>query len=592
MPCCAPARGCGSWPPAASRWASPARRRSGCRRCRSRQRLTAPTVAGPPDGDDLRRGLDGARRRRTVATSSESEAVRLFVERARAAAPAFALTDRNARGRGADLPAPGRDPAGDRAGGGARRGPQPGADRGPAGRPVPPADRRQSDGPAALPDAAGADRLEPRPARRARAGPVAPAGGVRRRLDPRGGRGGLRGRRARAGRDPRPPVGAGGEVAGADRRARRRGPLPVPGDAPGVRGREAARRRRGGDRCASGTATGSSRSPSGPSRSWPGRGRWRGCSGSTRSTTTCARRWPGRSSAGDAEGGVRLAGALFRFWSTRGFFSEGHRWLAELLSTLGVPPSSEAAARARAKALQAAGRLAATPATTTPRTASSRRRSPSPASTTTGPASPAGTHGLGCLARVRGDYAAARALSFEALGAVQELGDAQGVAETPVVPRRRRLLPGRPAGRRVPLRGEPGRLSGAGQPAGHRRVAQQSRRGRPGAGRSRQARRLEAESLASRDEIGDRERVAIALAALAGVAAAQGAPERALRLAAAAMALREAIGKSVPRRLAGQIRALAGARAAGVDAERRRGGPGRRGGDAARRGDRVRARRR
>ena len=68
---------------------------------------------------------------------------------------------------GEDLPAPGRDPARDRAGGGAGGGAQPGADRGSPGRPVPLAVRWEPDGPAALPDAARPDRLEPRPARRA-----------------------------------------------------------------------------------------------------------------------------------------------------------------------------------------------------------------------------------------------------------------------------------------------------------------------------------------------------------------------------------------------------------------------------------------
>jgi non-specific serine/threonine protein kinase len=46
------------------------------------------------------------------------------------------------------------------------------------------------------------------------------------------------------------------------------------------------------------------------------------------------------------------------------------------------------------------------------------------------------------------------------------------------------------------------------------------------------------------NEIGDRSRVAFALAALGGVAAFQGEPTRALRLGAAATSIREAIGES------------------------------------------------
>ena len=68
---------------------------------------------------------------------------------------------------------------------------------GPAGRPLPAADRRQPDGAAAPADAARDARLELRPADRAGAGAAAAAGGLRRRLDARGGRGGRRGRRHR-----------------------------------------------------------------------------------------------------------------------------------------------------------------------------------------------------------------------------------------------------------------------------------------------------------------------------------------------------------------------------------------------------------
>ena len=47
------------------------------------------------------------------------------------------------------------------------------------------------------------------------------------------------------------------------------------------------------------------------------------------------------------------------------------------------------------------------------------------------------------------------------------------------------------------------------------------------------------------NEIGDRERVAYALAALGGVAALQGESRRALRLAATAASIRESIGETV-----------------------------------------------
>ena len=89
-------------------------------------------------------------------------------------------------------------PLAHRAGGGAGAVADGRADRRAAGRPLPPADRRQPHRAAAPADAARADRLELRPADASRSGvAAAAAGGLRRRLDARGGRGGLRRRRRR-----------------------------------------------------------------------------------------------------------------------------------------------------------------------------------------------------------------------------------------------------------------------------------------------------------------------------------------------------------------------------------------------------------
>ncbi|HMA35978.1 MAG TPA: tetratricopeptide repeat protein, partial [Chloroflexia bacterium] len=55
----------------------------------------------------------------------------------------------------------------------------------------------------------------------------------------------------------------------------------------------------------------------------------------------------------DYEGAARLAGALGRFWIVRGYWSEGRRWLEQLLAT-GAP----LARPLRARVLQAAGTLA------------------------------------------------------------------------------------------------------------------------------------------------------------------------------------------------------------------------------------------
>jgi non-specific serine/threonine protein kinase len=60
------------------------------------------------------------------------------------------------------------------------------------------------------------------------------------------------------------------------------------------------------------------------------------------------------SGAGDAEAGLRLAAALWRFWDMRGYLAEGRRWLEGLLAS----PEAQAPTRERAKALRALGYLA------------------------------------------------------------------------------------------------------------------------------------------------------------------------------------------------------------------------------------------
>ena len=125
----------------------------------------------PPPGD-------ACRSTRRCASSSTGPLARQ---------PGFALTDAERAGGGADLPPAGRHPAGHRAGGGAGAGAAGGADRRAAGRPLPAADRRQPHGAAPPADAAGADRLELRPAHRAGAdcccagSPCSPAAGRWRR---------------------------------------------------------------------------------------------------------------------------------------------------------------------------------------------------------------------------------------------------------------------------------------------------------------------------------------------------------------------------------------------------------------------------
>jgi predicted ATPase/DNA-binding CsgD family transcriptional regulator len=60
----------------------------------------------------------------------------------------------------------------------------------------------------------------------------------------------------------------------------------------------------------------------------------------------------GRCLAHDADGGLRLAGSLWRFWQVRGPLGEGQRWLEQLLARTGAPTVG------RVRALLGAGSLA------------------------------------------------------------------------------------------------------------------------------------------------------------------------------------------------------------------------------------------
>lgn len=90
--------------------------------------------------------------------------------------------------------------------------------------------------------------------------------------------------------------------------------------------------------------------------------------------------------AGDSETCLRLAGALRWFWYLRGYWSEGRGWLERALTL----PGADVPTRARARAL----------------------------------------YGAGELARLQGDRAAARQLLEEALHIWREQGDRRGVAYT------------------------------------------------------------------------------------------------------------------------------------------------------------------
>ena len=120
--------------------------------------------------------------------------------------------------------------------------------------------------------------------------------------------------------------------------------VPHAGDGARVRPRAARGRRGRGGR------------PAGPRRALPGpgggggagvvrrRGGGRGSTGWRRSTTTCAAALRWALDRGETETALRLGGALWQFWYIRGHLGEGRRWLEEALARSGLPRRAGAAA--------------------------------------------------------------------------------------------------------------------------------------------------------------------------------------------------------------------------------------------------------
>ncbi len=132
---------------------------------------------------------------------------------------------------------------------------------------------------------------------------------------------------------------------------------------------------------------------------------------------------------GEAAVALRLGGALWRFWDARGHLGEGARWLEEALALDGDGDSAESElVRARAAALNGAGNLArnrgeyARSATLHEECLALRRRLDDPAEVARS------LSNLGLVARDLGDYALARARFDESLALYRELGDTRGVA--------------------------------------------------------------------------------------------------------------------------------------------------------------------
>jgi predicted ATPase len=247
-------------------------------------------------------------------------------------------------------------------------------------------------------------------------------------------------------------------------------------------------------------------------------------------------------SLAEEEGGelaLRLVGALFRFWGVRGYLSEGSRWLDAALAK-----GARATPRSRARALRGAGLLARQQAELErARTlfdqalALYRELDDKRGLALT-------LLGRGRVAFAQGEYERARACYDEALGLARE------IAATDIVSTSLSNL-----GELARVRGDyevaralyQEALETLGERNPRQRAVTLFDLGQVSlaADDSRAARGFYRDSLATSARLGDRSMVANVLEGLAGVGVFQGHPERAAQLLGAAEALRKAINAPI-----------------------------------------------
>jgi predicted ATPase/class 3 adenylate cyclase/Tfp pilus assembly protein PilF len=127
----------------------------------------------------------------------------------------------------------------------------------------------------------------------------------------------------------------------------------------------------------------------------------------------------------EAEPGLRLAGALWQFWDMRGYYGEGRRWLEEALAKNGR------ALEARAKALEAVGWLADVQGDIDRAVAAAEEGlSLSARATIQSSVTASFIRILGSAAYVRGDHERAAQLYVESLALSREARDERGVASS------------------------------------------------------------------------------------------------------------------------------------------------------------------
>jgi predicted ATPase/class 3 adenylate cyclase len=251
--------------------------------------------------------------------------------------------------------------------------------------------------------------------------------------------------------------------------------------------------------------------------------------------------------SGRAEDGLRIVGALWMSWWVNGRFSEGRQVLEKLLPR--VPTSSK---RLRARSLTGAGFLAAV-RTDFDLAEQALKQGLDLARSAGDPRSTAwALHGLGVLAAYRADYEEQAERESEAVELFRQLDDRSGMVPALGVLALAALTTGRPEeaiallDEGLAIGRDVGNAFGVNFLLLYLGIARGALARQRGDGELIAVSRVNLrEGLELSRRVGDRFHVALGLDVLAEHIAADGDPERAVRLLGAAHALREAIGAPV-----------------------------------------------
>jgi predicted ATPase/class 3 adenylate cyclase len=246
--------------------------------------------------------------------------------------------------------------------------------------------------------------------------------------------------------------------------------------------------------------------------------------------------------AGDAHFGLRLVGTLWRFWHLHGHLAEGRRWAEEVLAL----PAASGRTAERAKALTALGGLAYWQEDLPPTRRAYEEALGIARELGDRSAEAEGIYNLAYVPAYEGDIAGAVAMIEESRAAFEELGIRRGVADVSwilgIVARlegdlsRSRAL----AEESLLLHRQAGDLFGvtdALHTLGRTALAQED---------LATAASSFLEALNNDEQVGNRTGMAIVMDNLAAKASAEGQHLRALRLAGASEAIKEAAGGHAP----------------------------------------------